>query len=767
MTLSARLVTQPIGQDFLTIVDACPSFTWYCRAGQAPTLSFSWVKEAARDPGMLDSPVDVSIQLATDGENWFTPRDDRFTAGRTTWQRLADPSGTRRLEMSGLLSRLDGATVSAASGVVNEDGKRKFTSVTPGALVATLVQEAKGRGVIPWLEVGFTPEKDSNGQPWPYVYSRAYEDGIKLDNVLQGLWEAGAIDFWMQGRTLHLAPPRGRDLTVGDNPVWIRDQTLADSPETEDWRQLTSRVVVIGDEGKRWTFTNSAAATPWGVREQTISAGGVTDEGTAKMMADRVLLSGESVQRTYTREWVETEATPWMPGRDIFPGDWIFVDTAQGHRQRMRVADMSLRRENGSGPLIAFITVGTVNDDLLSRLAKRQLGIEGGAGIISGGKPTPPPTHKGGIPAAPQDLLLDASAYIDGDGKPQGAVTASWQPVTTTPDGVAISVNRYWVWWRPNLADGVWRLAAETARTTATFSPVQVDTEIVVKVQAISEENRVGRFSTAKIIKIPTDVTAPNVPSVPLLSSGFGTVRVVWDGANSEQGGMPADFDHIEVAVGVSDEPPVVGVLREAGMMVQVAQPGTIIWARFRAVDSSKNISEWSQLASIRVRSVLDDDILEQARKDGSFYFPGSVPGASLIAKSVLSEHLAAGSVTSDIVSAGAVKAYHVELGSIGPDQLTGGVNQDLNSANEWAKRTILEPGKITITDNKESPTSIQLTPERESFIVQGKEVAYIDGPAEEMGISAARIKRLRIGAHIVETYNRELTLFRWVGDEA
>ena len=115
----------------------------------------------------------------------------------------------------------------------------------------------------------------------------------------------------------------------------------------------------------------------------------MTDEGTAFIYADRLLEQGEVAARSLTREFTVLDSTRWAPDRDFRVGDWIKADTAEQSAERMRVLATSLREEGGE--LKAFATLGTVQDDLLLRLAKRQNGIVGGSGVNSGGTPAPHP----------------------------------------------------------------------------------------------------------------------------------------------------------------------------------------------------------------------------------------------------------------------------------------------------------------------------------------------------------------------------------------
>lgn len=600
--MDLRIVTYQPGTDTQALVEATPEITWYDRQGQPPMLTLSWLETATAWKD-LAGQVEVAIEYHDDGA-WVEPANGRFTIGKASWERLADSTRTRRFTNPGYINQLSAYSVDTSSGDLNSDGKRQFTSVTPGEVLRTLITEGKAAGYFPHIQIGFTNTHDSNGEAWPMIYNRAYGAGVKISQVLQNLFDTGAIEYWMQGRTLMCAPSTGNDKSIGDDPIWIRDQHAASSPEEEDWTGLINRVIVLGEDGLRWTFTNPSANATWGNRVETISAGGVNDEGTASVLADKILLAGQDAQRSYTREWSEIVLAS-MPGRDLACGDWVRVDTAQATGERMRIASQGLRKSL-TEPLTAFVTLGSVTDDLLTKVAKRTVGIEGGSGVVSNGTPIKP-NPLAATPVPPSGLVVLPTAYLDSRGDQHGLLTVSWTAVSESVKGDPIGVDSYIVGWRENTADKAWS-PVNTSALSVGVSPVPVGVELTVAVKAVGENGRESDWSAAWVGVVPVDSTPPPAPSLPVLAQRLGVVTISWDGKNSNNGGMPADFDRCDVereSIGL------IGSLLRAGDFLTVPDqtPGVPQRYRLIAVDRVGNRSAASSWASITTSKLIAEDL--------------------------------------------------------------------------------------------------------------------------------------------------------------
>lgn len=144
---------------------------------------------------------------------------------------------------------------------------------------------------------------------------------------------------------------------------------------------------------------------------------------------------------------------------------------------------------------------------------------------------------------------------------------------------------------------------------------------------------------------------------------------------------------------------------------------------------------------------------------------PGSV-GVVTIEEGAVEGLLGAfDTVLSDLLYSTKIKAEHIELGEITKNLLDSELSHTVNDAAEWAKKTTLEPGKITISAGESTGTSLIMTPTKLSFIVGNIEIAYIDSTKQELNIKKAVIKEsLKVGYHILEKYTDSVTIMRWVG---
>lgn len=397
--LRARLAVYGTDGSPLGTVEDPVGFTWYDRLGEIPTLAATWT-EAEPNHLLLEGPCYVALELLVqyrDGAggvgtspDWFEYRNSRFFSAERTWDRR-DITKANTGQYLGVLGILSGVRVWNV-GLSEDDQKRHFKEATPGAIIATLVAEAKDRGEAQQFTLGFDATHDSFGAPWPTV-TRAYEASTDIASIIQDLHASGVADFWLQGMTLHMSVPGEWDRRFNGDPwrTYIRDGVVPASPERIAWTNTHDKVMVQG-EGVYWaTKTNPNASTPFGSRTKVIKVGGVTDLATAEPILDMELAQGEAEARTWTREWVHVDdmITPEVPLRNFSTGDIVFMDTAESHKVRLRVQDMSIELAN-NGSLNFFTTVGDLRSELLTRMSQQVKATNDSASVAATGKPTPP-----------------------------------------------------------------------------------------------------------------------------------------------------------------------------------------------------------------------------------------------------------------------------------------------------------------------------------------------------------------------------------------
>ncbi|WP_345485970.1 fibronectin type III domain-containing protein, partial [Planotetraspora phitsanulokensis] len=402
------------------------------------------------------------------------------------------------------------------------DGKRAFLTATAGAIMQTFIAEAHGRGSVPFLDWDFSPTEDSDGAAWDKVLTIYYQPGIDAMTVLINLAEQGVADFRMDGGRLQMFNADtvlNRDLAAGDEPVDLRyGRDVVEAPDEGTLEDAASLVLVVGDKGLVKTVTNPDAAQPWGPWEQYIGSGGVSDEGTATLLAQTALdrAAEERIQRT---RGITMYTARWLPWRDYQPGDRVLAPTPDG-LESLRVRQLTLVR-NQQGVVGGSLVL---NDRFLERdirLARRTSGILGGSTADGGSGAQPVPAQDAPeprTPAKPLGLIVNPAAYLDEHGFARGQVTVTWGAVTADIGGVALNVGGYELFMRINTTGEPWFLVASTEAddTTATFSPLVVGESYAFKVRAVNL-GKLGAFSDQVAITVPTDATPPPVPTTPVL----------------------------------------------------------------------------------------------------------------------------------------------------------------------------------------------------------------------------------------------------------
>ena len=562
----------------------------------------------------LEQGLAVGFEVS-DGGEWIEPYNARFVL--TSRSRDAkDRSDTVTLNLMTYAWLLKKALLIDTSKLLadgDNKGKRPFYSANPGTIVKTMLDENRERGgVAQYVTAGFDTGKDSSGAAWSNVMTLYYDPGIDCFTALSNLAANGVCDWRTQGMTLNMwnadSAALCRDLSESII-IPLATQAL-ESPEEETIEDLASHILVMGD-GIDFTQDNNAAPTPWGKWELYSSQGGVSDEGTARLLMQSQLGQAARVRGQYTRSVLVTDVDA-LPLIDYAPGDWITAPTVS-HGEKVRVQRVTISLSN-QGLKAALI----LNDrlyDAQTRQAKRIQGITGGAvaGGAQGGRPAPAQDHR--VPKAPEGLVLSSDAYVDDQGNALGVVYARWGEVTQATDGTAIDIDSYRVEWRYGDEADHWRFAGLTVDETISWGGVDCGRAVVVRVRAIpTYSDKPGEWSGTVSVTVESDVTPPSIPSMPVLESELGVVRVRSDGLNHVGGGFEPDTAYLAVGRSASNgnwtgvgRIPVGGMWTDIGLSM-----GQTYWYALRSVDRSGNASGWSQGASVRVASAVT-----QAELDG------------------------------------------------------------------------------------------------------------------------------------------------------
>ena len=581
--------------------------TFTCPRQATPSLTLSYPNGDLGVRGeLLDSSVEIAVELCYDGQTWHEPYNARFVNLSSEWNLVDDGTEHRKADLIHIGHRLEGALVwNVPIASQDKDGKYKFTSRNAGEILRTVWDAAVKRGWGAGLDLDISASTDSAGQGWAFQTTIAFDPSVSIKSILDTLTNMGMIDYRWRGRTLQVYNADSALKRENTAVVWRLGAGTSSAPEKLDWSQLCTHVLVKGDEGRTWTFPNPEAPAGMPRTEKVVSAGGVELEATARRVADLTLKTGATPAAEVKREW-EADDLQWLPFDDYLLGDWIQVERGKG-LERMRVTQISISvTENGRCQ--GHTTFGTMLDDVLSRLAKRQKGVLGA--VNSDGKNPRPETPKSRYaPIPPQGLVVSSTVVISDQGWPQAVASLQWQAVSTDTLGVAVDVTGYEISARrfPFSAGQV----MTSKETTAQMGSLTPGARYGFKVRAITADTT-GRWSTEVEAVMATDTEPPPVPTAPVLTQTLGVLGVYWDGKGTGGAGMPSDFAGIEVSVRepgltpqrFTDMPVPLQRTNLAGLEIREWE------VRLRSYDRANNPSEWGPSSRITLQQNVDADAI-------------------------------------------------------------------------------------------------------------------------------------------------------------
>ncbi len=666
----------------LGLLSAPLSFEAGAPLNDVSSLRLDYTSHAPGDD-LLAQPCEVALEYSTGG-GWVEPPNARFLRIKRTSD-ATDRSGKRGYTCPGYAWQFKKAVL--YPGVQLVDGKRQFAAVPAGAVLLTLIGEAKARGALAGMTAGFTASTDSAGEPWDKTLTIALEPGADLLTLLLNLADQGVIDWRMNGRVLEVfneGTVMARDLSAGPGLVDLRlGRDVDQAPDDATLEDVSTAILIAGEGGFTHEVTNPSANAPWGRWETYQQQGGVSDQGTATALAQAALdrASGERVQITRA---VVFAAARWLPWADYEPGDLVLAPGDGGRMEPLRIRQVTLSRA-GDGKLSGNFVLNDrfLEDDI--KLARKTAGILAG-GVSSGGSgATPAPDSAGRVPAAPQGLIVEPVAYLD-SGYARGLAVVTWAPVTQDVNGVALDVDGYEVYARVNAEGELWYLVAQTASgdVSASVSPLNVNSEYGFKVRAVGNDGTKGEFSDPVAVLVPDDATPPPVPSPPTLTTRLGVIHVAWDGLGDGGEPMPADFDRVRVWMQDPLNPGAaeVGYLTATGSIVVTGQPYNApreVW--LTAVDRSGNESDATAAGVIATVPLVDSDLIGEVIDGAEHIIDGSIPadakivagtitGGLIQALAIEADKIAANAITADKVAAGAIEASHISSNAITADKI-------------------------------------------------------------------------------------------------
>ena len=691
---------------------------------------------------------DIALQVSKDG-SWVEPPNCRFYLLDDD----VDPSGVNGIKFSGVSAGafdLAGIVNLDSTAFVGTDLTRTFTNATPGQYLVAMLQDAQAQGLAGALSWDFTSEHDSSLVPWSMAVTMGLKQNATAHDVLQSLTAQGLCDWRFEGNVLRMFNAGSMVAFGNPNVELMLGREVTSGPQKRSVADMVDEVLVLGDEG--YTLLRSRPSTRRrGPRVAVQSQGGVTQEATAILLADSVLDRGSQIRGELTRDLSLHDECLYLPFFNYGVGDVVMAPGTAGTLEPFRIFQITLTK-GGDGSLVTGNAL--LGDRFLESLTKQSRkinGILGGSTISGGTSATPRPASDVDprTPATVTGLEGDSSAFFDPQGNVFAQVFLQWNPVSTADNGTDLEVTAYEVFSREDVPGSPWILLTTTMLPAAAWQPFTAGSSWRFQVRAIGKYTVTpGASSNDAVVTMMVDTTAPDVPSVPVMSSGLGIASATWDGLAVAGLAMPMDFSRVEVAIGTGVSPvAVTGVLVAAGTVSVVADPGTTQYARARAIDRSGNASAWSASASVVVASVLDDPTLAAAIASGSIIAAGSIVAGSFVAGAVMADDIRAGAITVDKFAAGTIDAAMLTVGNI-------------------CNAVIIDGSGVTISDgNPLNPHQVTISNSRLSFKADGADVAYIDSQYHKMFATQVEITdNLKVGFHRIQKYSSDVTLVRWVG---
>jgi hypothetical protein len=483
--------------------------------------------------------------------------------------------------------------------------KHIYTAANPGKIISDFIGFAQARGTLGWLTYDFSATLDSAGNAWAGTIDMEFNVGLKYTQVVQDLVDTGLVEVRMNGRVLQAfnSDHIGSDKSTGANPViFVMGRDMQESDRKSSTRDL-STVVLLGGEASIFAerSADSGTLTTYGRRESYVSLQHVQTVGALDVIGDQLIsLSDRPLLEVTHKLNFDNPGNP-QPIRDFDLGDWVLSDVGRG-LERHRIAQWVISVQDGSGSggtVTGSVILNDLIADQLGKVHRRLTNLENGTSAAG----VSVDVDDGRSPAAPTSVALTSSYYIDFQ-QARSVVGVSWAAVTTNSDSTAASnIKGYAARWRYSTdSTTLWRdtrlLDASSLNTT--FDNIATGVTVVVEVAAFNTWGRYGAWSADVTIVSAHDTVPPAKPSIPVVTSNVGTLRVSWDGLDFAGLAMAPDFIGVEVHIGpngtftpgpstLKDFLP--GSAAQSTTITAGLSYGTDYFARLVAVDNSANKS--------------------------------------------------------------------------------------------------------------------------------------------------------------------------------
>ena len=418
---------------------------------QPGSISFSYPKtgRSADLLNLVDAFI-VPVEGGVERTDWYLLEDDGDEPAH-------DGGPVRPVQVAGrgALAILERANVGVMDPLDPKSATKRSFEATPGAIMATLLAEAKARGVAGFttLTWDFTATKDSAGQTWESTRAVTYEATLNLLAIITAMADNGWCDIRMERAVLRMYNPKTAAGVDRPDVILRVGKEVTGGPRKRSRRSIRTHLLGVGDEGVHVDVADTSTAAQYGRREGSFTYGGITNPATLLAATQAELDQVKNVAEGFTVEFVPDPGRgidPIVPGVDFNLGDFVRYDQRRlspTELEPLRVRSIAMQYEDRG----ALATISAELNDLFTesvvRLKRKVDGIVNGATSGVGSAPTPPPPGVDLIsPNAPTGITVSAQTYIGSDGFMRDIAAVNWlAPFYNTDGTVADDIDSYQV----------------------------------------------------------------------------------------------------------------------------------------------------------------------------------------------------------------------------------------------------------------------------------------------------------------------------------
>jgi hypothetical protein len=249
----------------------------------------------------------------------------------------------------------------------------------PMEAVMVAIDEAHLRGNVVGLTYSFNQFVDSVGNSWGtgdpdrYMVDASFDYGQDAWSMLDAFSRQNYVDWIMDKRelkayTYNTVLARNLALNTG---VRIHSKLAnAEDAYERTWEDQAGNILALGDNSSSYLYAAPSGLDyyPWGMWDDVISAGGISNATTLERMARKLASTKYKSRAQYTHRFAWTEGAP-VPLAEYRQGDYVRAqsDTVNpltgSNVTNMRIHQITLSGTDPYGTSIAL----TLNDRFLDR----------------------------------------------------------------------------------------------------------------------------------------------------------------------------------------------------------------------------------------------------------------------------------------------------------------------------------------------------------------------------------------------------------------